>query len=280
MTSFQKVIKYCAMGFALFLAVSIIYGLSSAAIALFGAITGAPVFEDKDDQLELVQEYKNINRLDIDISSCKLTIQTGDRFRVEALNVTKDFKIDVTKDGVLKIRDDKTSRFLLFGINNANAKINLYLPEDFIAKYAKIDSGAGEIEIDGLHAKKLMITTGAGRFIANNIIADESATIENGAGEVVLENAVLEDANFDCGVGRVRVNGQLLGENTIDCGVGEVDLELVGKIDDYDINIDKGLGTARINGEKYRDGVYQNSYAEHSIEVDGGVGNISIIIAE
>lgn len=280
MTSFQKVIKYCAIGFALFLAVSIIYGIASAAIAFLGAVTGAPVFRDKDDKYGLVEDYYNINSLDIDISSCKLTIQTGETFRVEAKNVPKDFKAEVTEDGVLKIRDDKSSHFLWFSINNSNAKVDLYLPQDFIAKNAEIENGAGEIEIDKLRAEKLIITTGAGRLKGRNIVADESALIENGAGEVVLKDVMLEDAVFDCGVGRVSVTGQLLGENTIDCGIGEVDLELTGRIGDYDINIDKGLGSARINGEKYRQSFYQNSNANHSIDVDGGIGSISIDIVE
>lgn len=280
MTSFQKVIKYCAIGFALFLAVSIIYGIASAAIAFLGVVTGAPVFRDKDDKYGLVEDYNNINSLDIDISSCKLTIQTGDQFHVEAKNVPKDFKVEVTEDGVLKIRDDKSSHFLWFSINNSNAKVDLYLPQDFIAKNAEIENGAGEIEIDKLRAEKLIITTGAGRLKGRNIVADESALIENGAGEVVLKDVMLEDAVFDCGVGRVSVTGQLLGENTIDCGIGEVDLELTGRIGDYDINIDKGLGSARINGEKYRQSFYQNLNANHSIDVDGGIGSISIDIVE
>ena len=52
-------------------------------------------------------------------------------------------------------------------------------------------------------------------------------------------------------------------------------LTLLGKPEDYRIRLDKGLGEARLDGQKmYDDAVYGNGI--HSIEIDGGVGELKI----
>ena len=76
MTTLQKVIKYLAIAFAIFLTVSIIGGILSA-VGLFGGLFSS------DSVLEEVKTYsvaKDIHNLDIEINAADLYIKEGDAF--------------------------------------------------------------------------------------------------------------------------------------------------------------------------------------------------------
>ena len=77
MTSIQKIIKYCAIAFAVFLTVSIIGGI-------VGAISSVSFFVGDDISGDM-QKYSisgNIKNLDLDINASSLKIVCGDRFGV------------------------------------------------------------------------------------------------------------------------------------------------------------------------------------------------------
>ena len=80
MTTFQKVIKYLAMAFAIFLTVSIIGGLLSM-FGLFGGFLGG------DAVTEDIKTYavsSDIQSLDVKINAADFTIKPGENFSVES----------------------------------------------------------------------------------------------------------------------------------------------------------------------------------------------------
>jgi len=279
MSSFQRVIKYCAMAFAIFLAVTIISGIVSVVVTVVSAVSGDSIFNNNKEKINYEENFTDVTSLDIDINTGQLIIMSGDTFRVEAENVTKDFQTKVSDNGTLIIDESKNNvhffGFNFNGFNNTNSKITLYLPATFISKDTEINTGAGKVTIEKLDTESLLISTGAGNISGNNINAEE-VKIDGGVGNTDFEEVSFKNADFNCGVGNLNIKGELLGDNTIDCGVGEVKLELTGNVDDYQLNIDSGVGTVRVNGEKIKDSYQNNNRADNSIEVDGGVGNVRI----
>ncbi|MBO7078741.1 MAG: hypothetical protein J6W64_02915, partial [Bacilli bacterium] len=93
MSSTQKAIKYCALAFAIFLAVSIIsgiiYGIYSLGQALFGES------EKLDEAVELYSgDNPAFKELSLKINASEIVIKTGDK-----LTVTTDNKnIKATED--------------------------------------------------------------------------------------------------------------------------------------------------------------------------------------
>ena len=78
MTTFQKVIKYLAVAFAIFLIVAIIGGILGA-IGLFGGFfTGDAVTED----MQTYSISTEIRELDIEINAADLYIKEGESFSV------------------------------------------------------------------------------------------------------------------------------------------------------------------------------------------------------
>lgn len=282
MNNFQRTVKYIAMAFAVVLAIGIVSGIANIVFSVLSVITGH-TFENREGTVVFNETFVDVRSLDIDNNYGKLDIKTGDTFRVVAENVSASFEAKVTGDGRLKISDDhRDGLFFLFyigGFGKRSSRITVYLPEDFIAEEADLDTGAGAVTIEGLNAEKLKISTGAGGLIGEAISA-EKAEINGGVGSLILNDVKLSNANIDCGVGTVSIQGTMLGENKVDCGIGEVVLDLSGNADDYDMNIDAGLGSIRLNGKKISGDYDKDNHAAHSLKVDGGVGSVTIDITE
>ncbi|MDD3173717.1 MAG: DUF4097 family beta strand repeat-containing protein [Herbinix sp.] len=285
MSNIQRVIKYCATAFAILLAIGIISGIASVVLAIVGGITGDTLWvnHSKGKTKNFTESFTDVKSLAIDNSTGELKIKIGETFKVEAENVSEQFNAKVNSSGTLSISDNNSGiHFLWFnfdGFDSPNSKVTVYVPADFIAEEAKLDTGAGNVSVEGLQADYLYISSGAGNISGSDLKAQE-VKIDGGVGSVDLSNVNFTDSDFDCGVGNIDVDGILLGKTKIDCGVGEVELEIKGNVDDYGLNVDSGIGTIRLNGDKISDSHKSNIDAENLIKVDGGVGDVRIDIEE
>lgn len=275
MNEFQKVIKYLAIAFAIFLTVVIIGGISTAIFSLAGVFNGVTASGDTVDINKSFEDVKSIS-IDHGIGTLKVKVGESDKVEIIANNVNENYTIEKNFGGNL-IMKSKTKFWLFnwFDGDDFKSDITVYLPEGFIAENFEIDAGAGNVNIDSLETKKLEINGGAGDVKGKNIVAN-TVDINGGVGNVDFEQVELHDTTIDSGVGNVDIEGYLFGKTDIDCGVGNVDLNLKGTTDDYNIKVEKGLGNIRINGEKYSSLNWNNLTAENSIDIDGGVGEISI----
>ena len=282
MSSFQKTIKYIAIGFAVFLAISIITGIANVAVAIITAISGGVDYVN-EETINYSDTFTEVKSLKIDNSTGKLTIKTGDTFKIEAEDVSKNFEAKVESDGTLVISENSgNNEFFWFRFNindNPNSKITVYLPADFVAEEAKIETGAGTVSLEGLKAKYLLISAGAGNTSGSSITAGK-VKIDGGVGNVSLNHIDFTDADFDCGVGNLEVDGILQGASKVNCGVGDVKLDLIGDVDEYDLEVDSGIGSIRLNGEKLKNEFKSDKGARNSIKIDGGIGNVKINIGE
>lgn len=115
MTSFQKIIKYGAIVFGIYLCLMII-GMGIFAIAaIFGVTAGVEMFENNNNEAVVTkweQEYSNITKLDIDLAICKFSIQKGDVLKVDVSDVSDQFVCKV-EGNELKIEDGKLNRNFL-----------------------------------------------------------------------------------------------------------------------------------------------------------------------
>jgi len=282
MNSTQRTIKYCAMAFAILLAVGIISGMASILFAVINVISG----NSKEFRIgfskngtynssDYDNKFTGVKSLKIDNSIGTLKICIGDEFRVEANNVSKRFKAEVDESGRLSVTDqgDGLFWFNIGGITHPNSKIIVYVPSDFAAKEVLISTGAGSTSIEGINTDYLYIDGGAGSISGTDIVA-RKVKLNGGVGSTIFNNVNFGESEFDCGVGKFEVSGKLLGETDVDGGVGEVTLDIAGEEEDYGYNADTGLGPIKWNSDKISG--KNNSQAENLINVDGGVGPIYI----
>lgn len=264
MTSFQKVIKYCAIVFAIILTVSIIGGILRAVASITFIFGG----RDAAGDMKIYNISKTIDELDIDISAANFEIQTDDDFRIES---NHKYLSVLEKNGKLKISENKS----IWTSYSGTVKIIIYIPESTIFNNVKIVTGAGKVTFSKLNTETLDLELGAGEASIDSLTAEESADIDGGAGKVTISGGALNNLDLDMGVGGFDLTSRLSGDCDLDYGVGSAELTLLGDKDDYRIEIDKGLGNATIDGKEMRDGeIYGNG--ENKIYIDGGVGKIEI----
>lgn len=267
MIKVQKIIKYLAIGFAIFLIVNII------SLATYGIISIGNIFNNNENNT-ITEGFKDIKpknkvgKLEIETKGIAITIKNGDKFKIETDN--KDIKIKESNNKLLIIEDNKK----LFHKPDYTELI-ITITEDYQFDEISIDNGAGKIEIDTLNTKKIDLDLGAGRVNISNLLVLEEANIDGGTGEININNSSIRNLDLDLGVGKVTLNSSLNGFNEIDGGIGELSVNLIGTEDDYQIKSAKALGKITLNGEKIQSDIpYGNG--NNLIEISGGIGNINI----
>lgn len=264
MTTLQKVIKYIAIAFAIFLIVTIIGGV----LKLLGLITFVTEVDGTNAEMEGYAISSEVDELKIRIAAAELVISTGEELAVES-NL-KDLKVKENGGRLEIIEPDHN--FINY---NGKAVLNITIPEDVSFDEVEIITGAGKVEIETLSADDLHLEFGAGTVKIEELNAYSEAEIEGGAGNVDIQNGNLRDLNMDMGVGEVNLSASLEGESEINQGVGSAKLELIGDSDDYKVHVEKGIGSIKVDGKNAdNDTVY--GQGDNEVEINGGVGEIAI----
>lgn len=275
MTTTQKIIKYLAIAFALFLVISIfsiIFGLSREIIS--------SINNDKKDS-KLLEEYttisNNVNNIEsfkIDISNDDIEIKEGEKFEVKTNDPDVKFYHENSK---VKIKTDKTFSWHLS--NSSRGTIIIYLPNEFNISELDLNLGAGKIDIDKIFVETLLMDLGAGTMTAKEINVYEKATINGGAGNINIYSGTINNLNLKLGAGNASIQSDLTGSNTLTTGVGKLNLGLSRSKDNYKFDISKGLGNIILNDFDVSEDILIGD-GETKIKISGAIGNIIINTAE
>lgn len=275
MTTTQKIIKYLAIAFALFLVISIfsiIFGLSREIISSINS--------DKKDS-KLLEEYttisNNVNNIEsfkIDISNDNIEIKEGEKFEVKTNDPDVKFYHENSK---VKIKTDKTFSWHLS--NSSRGTIIIYLPNESNISELDLNLGAGKIDIDKIFVETLLMDLGAGTMTAKEINVYEKATINGGAGNINIYSGTINNLNLKLGAGNASIESDLTGSNTLTTGVGKLNLGLSQSKDNYKFDISKGLGNIILNDFDVSEDILIGD-GETKIKISGAVGNIIINTAE
>lgn len=272
MKSAQKVIKYLALAFGVFLAVSIISGIISAAFGLFnlfGFLSGEQSTKDFSESFDHVLELDVLNY------AGEVKIISGDKVTVEAENISDEFSC--TLNGSKLVIDNDNKVFLnFFGkTGKSNSVITISLPKRAELNSIKVENGAGKVYVESVLTKSFSLDTGAGAADIDFLQADK-ADIDVGVGSLSIKGAVLGELDLDVGVGEFSMSGELNGNGKINGGVGKIRLDLTNEPSDHSFDVSTGIGSVKINGQKLSDGETGGVGAKGEIKVDGGIGEIII----
>lgn len=269
MTQAQKIIKYLAIAFAIFLIVTIISAILSGIYGLANAlglrndnklvINGTTILGIEDD---------NVIALDINVAYTNLIIKKGNTLKAETNNSNITCK---QNNQNLQIKEKSHNWFW----SNNEGDLIVYIPEDLQFDEVKINAGAGKINIENLNSKELELELGAGETEIKNLNVTRNCNLDGGAGKISILSGTIKNLDFDMGIGETNLTASLNGESSIDAGVGNVNITLLGEKQDYQVKIDKGLGNVSLDGEKLdMSKVYGTG--KNYIKIDGGVGNIKV----
>ena len=272
MTTLQKVIKYLALAFAIFLTVSIVGGILSA-VGLLGSL-----FSDDDAEWgDVIGETKNytvsseISDLNIQINAADFYIKEGNSFSVES-NL-KNLEVD-EKNGCLTLKD--LTKIKLNGSNAyENAVLTIWVPVGTVFDNVNIKTGAGRFTVDSLSAATIGFELGAGDVTISKLIAEKSANIEGGAGRITISNGAIKDLALKMGMGQLNLTAALTGDSELELGVGESNITLLGSKDDYELDIEKGIGNITVDGKNVTD-FGSSGNGANEVDIHGGVGAINV----
>lgn len=280
MTPFQKIIKYGAIAFSIYLCFMIISMIVFAITTIFGITVGIEMFGNNNNTAMVTkweEEYSNITKIDIDLSVCKLKIKKGNTLKVEASEVSEQFKCKV--DGTeLKIEDKHWNRNFFNQVDETKAEITIYMPEDTKFKEVKIETGINETNIEYLKADKINLEMGVGKYQIDYLSA-KNAKIKAGAGEANINNSNIEELKLDGGIGKLVFTGKITNKAEVSCGVGRMELNLIGLPTDYQVKASTGLGNFEVDGKKMKDKQTIGN-GDTKIEIDAGVGETVVNFQE
>lgn len=301
MSPVQKVIKYCAMAFAITLIVSILTVIT----AIVSGIDKGINWDGKIEYIDINKEFTDVQNLDITNYSGKMFIQVGDvdKIQVKAEKVPDTTVVKMKDNDTLYIDDTGTSIwFFNFNFFDSDyrdkSQITVTLPLDFIAKEVQLDNNSGKIELKGVDTDRLLISGGSGNIIGSNLKAEHvdlclnsgafeldnvdfnDGDIDGGSGAMLMTNSLLESIEFDLGSGALHLEGSLTGKSEISGGSGRVLLNLIDPIDNYELELDEGSGGIWVNGEREDDEDIRNKDADNELKVKGGSGKVNINFAE
>lgn len=275
MTSVQKIIKYLAIALAVFIIIMIATAVLKIIIGITSITRIWGWVNNKEQAQEIIStnfENADISILDIEIAYTDLIIKTGKTFKVESSS--KDI-ISKQENREIKIKEKNKNWFSKDG----KQKLVIYIPEFSELKKVKIEAGAGKINIEKLITENLVFELGAGETKIENLNVLKECEIKGGAGKVNIKSGTINNLDLDLGIGETIVTSTLTGKNEINAGVGNLDINLNGEKEEYQITANKGLGAIKIDGQEMTTGQVIGNGANR-IKVDGGIGNIDIQFEE
>lgn len=270
MTTAQKIIKYLAIAFAMFLVFTIISSILGGIYGLAGVLglkknTNTENVEIGTKQSEQIQELTTY--LDIDINYSNLTIKTGEDFVVQSSNNDIEYAQEGNK---FKVKEKGYIKFSETAIGD----VVIYIPKELVFETVDIDTGAGTVDIETLRTDNLILNLGAGETTIKNIISNKTK-IDTGAGKLRIKSGNINDLDFDMGVGETDITAKLTGTNKIDTGIGNLKLQLLGDKQDYKFNISKGIGEVKIEDKSIIEDQTIGD-GKNNIIISGEVGQIKV----
>lgn len=263
MTEVQKLVKYCAIALAVFLALSIIGSI----VGLLGLITGIASRDGVSDRMTEYSVSAEIGSIEIEASAADLQIVEGDAFSVKSnlknLTVSDD-------GGVLSIVEKKR-----FGMHYDGPILTVTIPSGSYFSRIEITTGAGRFTAAKLSCEDLRLTLGAGEVIIDELNATKNAAIDGGAGAVRIKGGALSNPEINMGVGEFELTVAISGHGEISQGIGSTSVTLLGDRESYQIEFEDNLGDAKIDGKRAEDGKSYGSGA-NLLEISGGIGKIEV----
>lgn len=161
-------------------------------------------------------------------------------------------------------------------ITNEYGKITV---EKGSGEKAVLTLNSGNCSINDMELDDLQVSNEYGDIEIANSTADTSK-IDSDSGAIRIENCKGEKTELEAEYGDVAIVKSALEHIQATCDSGTVDIDLLGKISEYDLNLAADCGEININGEE-NSGKYKNvSNREKSIDVKNEYGDIRVSTKE
>lgn len=273
MNGIQKVIKYCAMAFAIFLTVVIFGSIVSVVLGVTTGIAGVNFFigEDKE-RINLAQEYtlEEAERLGIQhvLVDCnaEITMKQGEKLAIEALNVTDEYEIRCTNGKFSIVQKTPQIKFG-FWFDDISEKeiVTVTLPEELFMEQVKVNSGSGKVRLEAFQTDDLTVDSGSGSVSVSDVSTNR-IMIDSGSGKVTLAHTNAGETELITGSGGISVEDTTLGKLRLDSGSGSVTMRNVTA---ETAQVDSGSGSVLVEGKLTGTCEFETGSGSLTMRLDG-----------
>lgn len=275
MTPIQRIIKYGAIAFGIYLCFVIISAIITGISIIFGISTGLEIYRGyRNEETQIIssidEQYENIKKVDIKLDISRLKIKEGESFKLEVLNPTNRFYKTV-EGSTLKLRDERNG---WFRTSEIIPEVVIYIPKDVKLDEINIKAGVNETNIEKLYAENINIENGVGKLVINEIITD-NLDIEGGAGETKILSGKIGEVKLQAGIGNFVIKSEIQEQAKLEAGVGNLEINLLGTKEDYKIKAETGIGNCIVNGQKVHDNQIIGD-GKTDIKLEAGIGKVQV----
>ena len=266
----QRVVKYLAMSFAVFLIFGIFAMIVGMGVVL-GHLFGGHVGDDTEWSEVAMGDQLDFDDLTIKVKTTNVRIERGEEFQVLADEEVVSFRRDGNK-----VLIEERDVGLFEDWHEFGNELKIVLPKQmWKLERVHLEAGAGAVYVGGLIADEVDLDLGVGKVEIVGLRVEDRANIQGGAGYLMMRDMEVNDLSLNMGVGKVELIGKIAGDSVIEAGLGKLEMNLEGGEGDYEMRFTKGLGAITVNGEKMKDGGGWGN-GGNRIKVNGGVGAIEV----
>ncbi len=257
------------------------------AIITFLAISigGTDIFNTSEERVQKTYTFSN-NYKNIHINETNLPIyikpSPDNDIHLTTFESDKQYyKIDENTNLSIEFKNNLNwlVQFSSFEDFNKDYYIELLIPKN-CSSNLKINSTNGKVYISDILCDDIDVTNVNGQIQLENIKSNGDITLETVNSEIILENAKTNDLEVSNVNGKIDIY-EVDAENIdVDSVNGEINLSLLGKIDDYTFDIEYVNGTSTITDENKKQLYDVQSFGNGKKEVNINTvnGKISIDI--
>lgn len=238
---------------------------------------------DKSEYGYVIDNFENaedITSIKVNIRAGSFIINSSNRLSISCTYVNDDYFDYSVADNCLTVSympKVSLSNFNFETFSFDEAQIVIDLPQK-VYENAEFSVTAGELIITSLVADNLSVDFSAGESVLQNVRAESSADIVMTAGECTFESCTFNNMAVKMTAGDMYIlHSEIPGVNNVKMTAGNLNMELLGKRDDYNISVDRTAGEVYIDGDYTKgmekaSGSYEN---ELDINITAGECNVS-----
>lgn len=214
---------------------------------------------------DIQENYQGVRELNLDTATGEIKILKApagqQNITVKTHKISKSLRFKCyEKDGILNIETNEKVWNWIYAKNHAeDAKIYIYIPEEYELEDAELNLNAGSIYIEDIHTKQLDIDVDAGEVHADHFLTNE--------------------LTMNCDVGLIEAVGKTIGDADLETGVGEIDFTAIGSETDYNYDLSCDIGSIVCGTREFTElGSEYNidNQTDKTMAIDCGVGDVNV----
>jgi lia operon protein LiaG len=244
---FKKVLIVIWGIIAIGLIAILVYGISNRnnteeEFSFYNNAVSSELTVQKDENIDL----NNINKINVEFSSSNIIVQTTDEPSIRIVQqssrtLTENEKFTVKKqDNEVTIkRGDSKKFFSIFSFTNMQDKIEVYIPENYIADI-DIETSSGNIEFNSdIKLSNVNCKASSGCIVSKDNINATDVNLEASSGDISLGTLITNNYNVEASSGNIKINS-LAGSGKLDTSSGNIKVQYKDIAEYSEVNASSG----------------------------------------